>query len=463
MELMNQIRERVAVWQKKRVRTVVFPLAGKLCAVETVEGKRLGQWQVDYDGDRSHLKECFLSLKAAGLRDKKLWLLVNAEALRWNRKRYPQMTEEEFAESMEWEADRVFRTEEAIAMGHRVLSHDEEGWEALLHALPRVEMGAWEMGAHEAGLTITRAFPVTDIPLREGPHFILYMRRRSAMLLFRREDLWESRILHAGDEGKASLFMERQMEMYDLSALPCFLVPMESCGQEERMAWLSYMEKELTLLAAKGAEEEIGEAVTLETELLEEGGYWDDAMRVVLSVSHAGTALPLLMGARPFLSEENRKLRIAQAACVIGAAFFLFSCASFLSAYREDKAQLAENEALSPLKVKRVEMKKASEEEEALLAMLKEEEAKDPHWEQRLVLLADGMPQGVVLSEISAEGEDVLLKGTSQKTTDLSNFTGHLTRAWGGLTELKSRKKNTRTGLFEFTVRWKKETTRKLP
>lgn len=460
MELMNQIRERVVAWQKKRVRTVVFPLAGKLCAVETVEGKRLGQWQVDYDGDPSHLKDCFLSLKAAGLRDKKPWLLVNAEALRWSRKRYPQMTEEEFAESMEWEADRVFRTEEAIAMGHRVLSHDEEGWEALLHALPRVEMGAWEMGAHEAGLTISRAFPVTDIPLKEGPHFILYMRRRSAMLLFRREGLWESRILHPADEGKASLFMERQMDMYDLSALPCFLVPMESCGPEERMAWLSYMEKELALLTAEGIEEEESKAVTLVTEHLEEGGYCD-AMRVVLSVSHAGTALPLLMGARPFLSEENRKLRIAQAACAIGAVFFLFAGVSFLSAYREDKAQLTENEALSPMKVKRAEMKRASEEEAALLAMLKEEEAKDPHWEQRLVLLADGMPQGVVLSEISSEGEDVLLKGTSQKTSDLSNFTSHLTRAWGGLTELKSRKKNARTGLFEFTVRWKKETVGK--
>lgn len=461
MELMNRIRERVMAWQKNRVRTVVFPLAGKLCAVETVEGKRLGQWQVDYDGDPSHLKECFLSMKAAGLRDKKLWLLVNAEALRWSRKRYPQMTEEEFAESMEWEADRVFHTEEAIAMGHRVLSHDEEGWEALLHALPRVEMGAWEMGAHEAGITISRAFPVTDIPLKEGPHFILYMRRRSAMLLFRREGLWESRILHPADEGKALLFMERQMDMYDLSALPCFLVPMESCGLEERMAWLSYMEKELALLAAEGIEEAESKSVTLVTEHLEEGGYWDDAMRVVLSVTHAGTALPLLMGARPFLSEENRKLRIAQGACALGAAFFLFSCASFLSAYRMDKAQLGENEALSPLKVKRAEMRKASEEEEALLAMLKEEEAKDPHWEQRLVLLADGMPQGVVLSEISAEGEDVFLKGTSQKTTDLSNFTSHLTRAWGGLTELKSRKKNVRTGLFEFTVRWKKETAGK--
>ncbi len=461
MELMNQIRERVVAWQKKRVRTVVFPLAGKLCAVETVEGKRLGQWQVDYDGDPSHLKECFLSLKAAGLRDKKLWLLVNAEALRWNRKRYPQMTEEEFAESMEWEADRVFRTEEAIAMGHRVLSHDEEGWEALLHAWPRVEMGAWEMGAHEAGLTISRAFPVTDISLKEGPHFILYMRRRSAMLLFRREGLWESRILHLADEGKASLFMERQMDMYDLSALPCFLVPMESCGPEERMAWLSYMEKELALLMAEGIEEAESKVVTLVTEHLEEGGYWDDAMRVVLSVSHAGTALPLLMGERPFLTEENRKLRIAQGACALGAAFFLFSCAFFLSAYREDKAQLAENETLSPMKVKRAEMKRASEEEAALLAMLKEEEAKDPHWEQRLVLLADGMPQGVVLSEISAEGEEVLLKGTSQKASDLSNFTSHLTRAWGGRTELKSRKKNARTGLFEFTVRWKKETAGK--
>ena len=317
------------------------------------------------------------------------------------------------------------------------------------------------MGAHEAGITISRAFPVTDIPLKEGPHFILYMRRRSAMLLFRREGLWESRILHPADEGKALLFMERQMDMYDLSALPCFLVPMESCGLEERMAWLSYMEKELALLAAEGIEEAESKSVTLVTEHLEEGGYWDDAMRVVLSVTHAGTALPLLMGARPFLSEENRKLRIAQGACALGAAFFLFSCASFLSAYRMDKAQLGENEALSPLKVKRAEMRKASEEEEALLAMLKEEEAKDPHWEQRLVLLADGMPQGVVLSEISAEGEDVLLKGTSQKTTDLSNFTSHLTRAWGGLTELKSRKKNARTGLFEFTVRWKKETAGK--
>ena len=283
------------------------------------------------------------------------------------------------------------------------------------------------------------------------------------MLLFRSGDLWESRILHLADEGKASLFMERQMALYGMSSLPCFLVPLESCETKERTAWLSYLEKELTLLASEGTENEGSKAVTLETEHLEEGGYWDDAMRVVLAVSHAGTALPLLMGERPFLTEENRKFRIAQGACALGAAFFLFSCASFLSAYREDKAQLAENEALYPLKVKRAEMKKASEEEEALLAMLKEEEAKDPHWEQRLVLLADGMPQGVVLSEISAEGEDVLLKGTSQKASDLSNFTGHLTRAWGGRTELKSRKKNTRTGLFEFTVRWKKETTRKSP
>lgn len=320
MELMNRIRERVVAWHKKRVRTVVFPLAGKLCAVETVEGKRLGQWQADYDGDTPNLKECFLSLKAAGLRGKKLWLLVNADSLRWSRKRYPQMTEEEFAESMEWEADRVFHTEEAIAMGHRVLSHDEEGWEALLHALPRVDLGAWEMGAHEAGLTITRAFPVTDIPLQEGPHFILYMRRRSAMLLFRSGDLWESRILHLADEGKASLFMERQMDLYGPSSLPCFLVPLESCGTKERTAWLSYMEKELALLAAEGTGEEGSKAVTLETEHLEEGGYWDDAMRVVLAVSHAGTALPLLMGERPFWTEENRKLRIAQGACALGAA-----------------------------------------------------------------------------------------------------------------------------------------------
>ena len=94
MELMNRIRERVVAWQKKRVRTVVFSLAGKLCAVETVEGKRQGQWQADYDGDTPNLKECFLSLKAAGLRGKKLWLLVNADSLRWSRKRYPQMTEE---------------------------------------------------------------------------------------------------------------------------------------------------------------------------------------------------------------------------------------------------------------------------------------------------------------------------------------------------------------------------------
>lgn len=159
MELMNRIRERVVAWQKNRVRTVVFPLAGKLCAVETVEGKRLGQWQVDYDGDPSHLKECFLSMKAAGLRDKKLWLLVNAEALRWSRKRYPQMTEEEFAESMEWEADRVFHTEEAIAMGHRVLSHDEEGWEALLHALPRVEMGGGRWERMRRGLPFPVHFP----------------------------------------------------------------------------------------------------------------------------------------------------------------------------------------------------------------------------------------------------------------------------------------------------------------
>lgn len=79
-------------------------------------------------------------------------------------------------------------------------------------------------------------------------------------------------------------------------------------------------------------------------------------------------------------------------------------------------------------------------------------------WLARAERVVDGQPTGT--------GHGWVAIGRAEHATSVeeqARQAGHLTRAWGGLTELKSRKKNARTGLFEFTVRWKKETTRKSP
>lgn len=93
------------------------------------------------------------------------------------------MTEEEMVETMYWEEDRLFRTDEPMAPGWEVTSHSPLGWEVHVEAVKKETLSLWEKGAVLAGCHVGKALPVTAVPLSEEPHFILYGRKRSAILI----------------------------------------------------------------------------------------------------------------------------------------------------------------------------------------------------------------------------------------------------------------------------------------
>ncbi len=425
-----------------RTRTVVFPLDGKLCAIAVADGKELSSWAVPLS---ENLSDSFRALREKGMKARRLVLLVNGHSLQWERKKFPDMTDEEFEETMYWEGDRLFSAGELMAMSYRVLSHSSEGYDILFHGMPKEELTGWETAACEAGLHLSAALPVTDIWISDDPYLALYVGKKSAALFFYAPEGVESRQLTLSAEGKAARFLAHIFET-DRGAMPCFLLPFSDASAEDMDEWRVFLAEEIeTLPLVKG---------NVEVVELSEAPLRSGALLLALSFDRAQAALPLTMAA-DHLTKESRPLRIAQGLCFAGFLFFLFACGHYF--YNNYKLGLAqeENHMLAPVKERLREAREKDAEEAALLERLKELEKKSPHWEERLLSLSDSMPQGIVLKSIRREEGRVLIEGTATTGEPLQAFTQALAHQWGGRAALKSRKTNGDTGLLEFVVEWK--------
>ncbi len=425
-----------------RKRTVVFPLDGKLTAIAVQEGKELASYSVPL---LENLSDSFRALREKGMKARRLVLLVNGLSLQWERKKFPDMTDEEFEETMYWEGDRLFAGEEIMSMSYRVLSHSAEGYDILFHGVPKDELTSWETAAHEAGLHLTAALPVTDIRISDDPYLSLYVGKKSAALFFYAPEGVESRQLTLSSEGKAARFLDHIFET-DRGAMPCFLLPFSDATAEDMDAWRAFLTSEMeTLPEVKG---------NVEVVELSEAPLRSGALLLALSFDRAKAPFPLTM-AGDHLTKENRTFRIAQGLCLAGFLFFLFAWGHYF--YNNYKLGLAQegNRVLVPVKEMLHETREREAEEEALLERLKELEKKSPHWEERLLALSDSMPQGIVLKSIRREGDRILIEGTAIAGEPLQTLTQALSHQWGGRASLKSRKMNQDTGLLEFTVEWR--------
>lgn len=460
-ESIVQLAKRAGLPMDER-KLYILPLPGLLCGAEVDHQKFLVHEAVELTDpkDPAAIAAAFRQLAGKGLKKKKVILLVNQPSCRYVAKKFPDMTEEELDESLYWEEDRIFYTDEPMALGHRVLSHSPEGYDTLLAAWPRKEMDLWRLGAKQAGRTLEAAYPVMDISLSPTPFFALYAKKDSAILSFRKgHEVYTKRMTLSEENG--AFFMAAMMEQHQETRLPCCVIPMADCTEEKWEAWQQWMTWEMQKVNA-------GEEKCMEEPEESPQLYWADACGMGEETSLWHRILPLFIygdtcqirlplsheRATPFFSSENRSLRLAQGASVAALLFFLFAVGRYGWYVTEEMKWQKEAVAWQPVKEAWMAQKQKDKQEQDRLDFLKQLEKNDFHWEQKLVLLADSLPQGVVLSDIKAEGNKVQITGTAVSSSALHAFEKQLQQTWGGQCRLAKRKNNGRTKLVEFRLEW---------
>uniref|UniRef100_UPI004038D6D8 PilN domain-containing protein n=1 Tax=Dialister succinatiphilus TaxID=487173 RepID=UPI004038D6D8 len=393
--------------------------------------------------------DAFRALAEQGMKRKEILLLVNFPDLRLENRKYPAMTEEEMVETMYWEEDRLFRTDEPMALGWEVTSHSPLGWEVHVEAVKKETLSLWEKGAALAGCHVGKALPVTAVPLSEEPHFILYGRKRSAILIFRKDRLLRSRILQREEKGKGALFMERCLANFNIQKGTCFFLPLSDCGREEETFWKERMKEEIEREGENGL---LPGSLTMAENFLSDYGGWADMEILFRRLSSGRLTLPLTEKRKSFITEENRTLRAAQGLCLVSLLFFLLAGGEFLSAENRLSALRREEGRLKPQKEQLVEARRTAVRERELEQLLGDLEKKDGRWEEKLVLLAESVPPGIVISSIRQKGDVIHIEGTAQSNERLSLFRNSFSTSWGMAARNGSRRADPVTGLVDFTI-----------
>lgn len=438
--------------QRHRKTLYLLPLAGNLLGAEVEDFKFMSYHMVPWEdnGTPEAIAVALQQLEEKGMRQKRRVLLVNQPTCRMVRKRFPDMTEEELKESMYWEEDRLFYTGEAMALGYRVLSHSPEGYDTLLFAWPRPEMEIWTEAARLCKKPWSAVCPVMDIQVSDTPYFALYGGKEKGTLLFRNGQEIRSRRVSLKEE--SAFFLQTMMEQQEVEEAKVFLFSLSDCDRETLENWQAWLEESVSQLTEEGKELHL--AVPMVG--MEENPFWSLCQPVLLRGDTGRALFPQEHElALPFFCQENRTLRLVQGAALAAGLFLAYTGGRTISLTVQQKEVEAESVVLQP---EREQMRAVQQERsriEEKLNHLKMIEKQDPHWEQKLVQLAEAVPQGVVLSEIKAERGKVQIMGTATSATAVPSFEKRLRMEWGGEVRLVKRKNSMRTGLLEFTVEWK--------
>ena len=264
--------------------------------------------------------------------------------------------------------------------------------------------------------------------------------------------------------------------------VPCFLVPLFSCTEEEMAYWKAALlaaisggevpeedpdseeyEDEDTFSAVLAyedapdirdfSEEESSANLKVMIPAEEEGFLHETAFRLLMGADKAGTVIPSGAVQRLF-TEENRGLRMAQGAAVLSFLFCLTGLGMFVSAEKDFLHEKELSISLSPVRKEMEAYEKEQHEARALEGMLRKLEKENMRWEQKLAYLGESMPSGVVLREIAEESGEVRLEGTAQTPEAVGFLRDVVASSWGGETRIGKRKGNPLTKLTDFTIIW---------
>lgn len=324
----------------------------------------------------------------AGFAQRRVMLAVNGAELRMESRRFPDMTEDELAETLVWEEDRLFPSSVPLRMDWIALSHSPDGWAVAAAACPAPVLGEWRDAARRAGRRLCRAAP--PLP-REGETLLLVGRAQAMALFF--------------EEG---LLRKRRLEPDEAAELPegWTACPAADCTEDD---WARFR-------AACPAMPSREAAVR--------------AVAARLPSAPLNLAFPEDRD-QPFFCRANRWLRLSQAACLLFAAAAVVSGLHYagaeqaLAAEETRAVSLTEEwRALSGWRKARAAADAARAEGRAFIEA-------DPHWETRLLYLADVLPPGLSLRSISSEGGAVRVEGAALQSALVPDFQSRLAAAWG--------------------------------
>lgn len=477
-------------------KTVVMSAAGRLWLAEMEKGKYLVKKSAALPKiTEESLAEAFSSL--SGIGEREIILIYNSPDLHTACRTFPAMAEEELAETMYWEQDRIFGVREDLRLSWKAISEDITGWTVSLAGVREDSVACWQSAAEKAGRKITRCIPVTAVELpRVRRALYLYGRGKSALFLFREEHVQESRILNTADaDKKLQVFLRHLSKSYDMEGRDIIFIPM-SGGTKEIPFWKNLAEKwreKMKTLPLSGeiepepddfpapADEKADGMLSCECEMpvdegevfSEESGeedhlvktfacgeemeeeLWESLLPVMEAA--AGAEMDFLAGKKrkALLTGEVNWLRAGQAVSVLSAATGII-CAIFLGytslEEREAEAKLA---GLSAVRIEMDAERKEREKENQLLSELKSLEENDLRWEQKLVALSECTPQGIVLSEINAGEGTVHITGTADSPVTAMRFQKELEKVWGGKIYIEKQKREPNLKMAAFTLLWK--------
>lgn len=475
-------------------KTVVMAAAGRLWLAEMEKGKYLVKKSAALPKiTEESLAEAFSSL--SGIGEREIILIYNSLDLHTACRTFPAMAEEELAETMYWEQDRIFGVREDLRLSWKAISKDFTGWTVSLAGVREDSVACWQSAAEKAGRKITRCIPVTAVELpRERRPLYLYGKGKSALFLFREEHVQESRILNTADaDKKLQVFIRHLLKSYDMEGRDIVFIPMSS-GMKEIPFWKNLAEKWREKIKTLSLSDEIepepddfpapadekadgmlscecempvdeGEVFSEESKedfvdtFVHEEEDMEELWELLLPVMEAaaGADMDFLAGEKrkAFLTGEVDWLRAGQAVSALSAGAGIL-CAIFLGytslEEREAEAKLA---GLSAVRIEMDAERKEREKENQLLSELKSLEENDLRWEQKLVALSECTPQGIVLSEINAGEGTVHITGTADSPVTAMRFQKELEKAWGGKTYIEKQKREPNLKMAAFTLLWK--------
>lgn len=324
-------------------------------------------------------------------------LAVTFPDVRAESRRFPAMTEDELAETLRWEADRLFRTDAPLAMDWTAVSRGPDGWDVTAAAVREDTLRPWAEGARAAGLRLSEAVP----PVPSADECLVLLGRRRGAALYREGGGLAKRRFDAGTAPALSDFLAER----GLSAVP---LPLADCREED---WAALA----------------GAAFT-------DGPDYDEALRAWARRLAGPPAMNLAFPEdrdQPFFSRRTRWLRLAQGACL---AFALAALCFGASWVRARQALAAEETRAAGLTDAWRAMAAAQKADAACQAAREEGRAfieSDPHWEQKLLSLSEALPAGVTLRKITSDGGRIRLEGAAAESRAVPEFQSRLSAAWG--------------------------------
>lgn len=351
-------------------------------------------------------------------------LIYNFSDLRTEVKQFPQMTEDELSETMYWEQDRIFGVRSDLQIAWRVLEKDATGWRLSLAAAEKEQLQYWKHTAALARKRISRMVPVTEIRAEgEYPRFCFFAKKNQVLCIFRAGKEERTRVIPKKEaENVADKFVSRLSETYNLENAEFLFLPFADCPEEDKEFWRTAVHHPQKEYNRPEEEEE------------------NFIRQVMISVPDSPMNLLSPVKKKPLVTEENKWLRAGQILAVLFFTTGVILSMQFLitlADYKEKTDYLAESVSV---RKEMAEERENREKEKQLLAEIKERAEKNPPLAGKLLVLADSVPKGIILHEITAEGTYLSVKGSAATMKAAGVFKGRLERIWQGAMTIRKKK-----------------------